>query len=244
MGEIFHEMAYGDKIQMHKYNIYRQYSELKFLKKKLKANEVILSLDFWKNYDNKQSYQIQSAYLGHECFTIFTAACNFSSIVGIPGNSKIARESGLKVVPITIVSNEIQHDGNVGFTNNNKLIEMIFEICSSIKTFHFWANGCSGQFRSKYVFPSFCYYPTSIKLTWNYGEAHHFKGIYLYIPLIKMFSAEHCKIIFVTLINNKVCVCVCVCERERERERERSLSYHLVMFKLELSICLSHSELK
>ena len=31
--------------------------------------------------------------------------------------------------------------------------------------------------RSKYVFRSFSYYPANIKLTWNYGEAHHFKGM-------------------------------------------------------------------
>ena len=34
--EMFHEMTYGDKMQMHKYNIYRQYSKLKFLKKNWK----------------------------------------------------------------------------------------------------------------------------------------------------------------------------------------------------------------
>ena len=31
--EMFNEMTYGDKMQMYKYNIYRQYSKLKFLKK-------------------------------------------------------------------------------------------------------------------------------------------------------------------------------------------------------------------
>lgn len=67
----------------------------------------------------------------------YTAACNFNSIVGIPGKSKIDRESGLKVVHIAIVSNKTQHDRNVDFTTINKLIEMILEICSFIKTFHF-----------------------------------------------------------------------------------------------------------
>ena len=33
MGEMFQEIAYGDKMRMHNYNIYRQYSEMKFLKK-------------------------------------------------------------------------------------------------------------------------------------------------------------------------------------------------------------------
>ena len=30
---MFNEMTYGDKMQMYKYNIYRKYSKLKFLKK-------------------------------------------------------------------------------------------------------------------------------------------------------------------------------------------------------------------
>ena len=30
---------------------------------------------------------------------------------------------------------------------------------------------------SYYVFHSFSYYPATIKLTWNYGKAHHFKGM-------------------------------------------------------------------
>ena len=33
MGEMFHEMGYGDEMQMHKCNIFRQYSKLKFFKK-------------------------------------------------------------------------------------------------------------------------------------------------------------------------------------------------------------------
>ena len=80
------------------------------LKKKLKADEVILSVDFSKNYDNKQRHKIQSAYFGHECFTIFTAACYFNSIVGIPGYVKIDEEKGWKVVSRAIMSNETQHD--------------------------------------------------------------------------------------------------------------------------------------
>ena len=37
-------------------------SELKWLKKNLKENEVILSIDFSKNYDNKQRHEVQSAH--------------------------------------------------------------------------------------------------------------------------------------------------------------------------------------
>ena len=32
------------------------------------------------------------------------------------------------------------------------------------------------QFRSQFVFRSLCYYPPALKLSWDYGETHHFKG--------------------------------------------------------------------
>ena len=60
--------------KMHVYNISRQYSELKYLKVNLKEDEIILSVDFSKNYDNKQPHEIQSAYFGQEAFTLYTAA--------------------------------------------------------------------------------------------------------------------------------------------------------------------------
>ena len=44
----------------------------------MKENEVIFSVDFSKNYE-KQFHETQSAYFGHEAFTIFTAACYFKS---------------------------------------------------------------------------------------------------------------------------------------------------------------------
>ena len=80
---------------------------------------------------------------------------------------------------MAIISNETSHDRNVAFTNNNKLIRIVREMAPTTDTFHFWSDGCAGQFRSCYVFQSFCAYPADIKLTWDYGEAHHFKGMFI-----------------------------------------------------------------
>ena len=66
------ELISGKKFHLHHY-IYRQYAELKWLKSNLKIDEVILSVDFSTNYDNKQRHEIQNAYFGRECFTLFTA---------------------------------------------------------------------------------------------------------------------------------------------------------------------------
>ena len=67
------DLVDGNKMKMHKYNIYRQLSELKCLKMSLKEDEVILSVDFSKDYENRQHHEIQSAYFGHKNFAIFTA---------------------------------------------------------------------------------------------------------------------------------------------------------------------------
>ena len=54
--------------KMHVYNIKCQYYELKHLKANLMKDEIILSVDFSKNYDKKQHHEIQSAYFGYEAF--------------------------------------------------------------------------------------------------------------------------------------------------------------------------------
>ena len=174
--ELLNEIIFGEKFCRHCYNIYRQYSELKFMKKNLKENEVILSVDFSRNYENKQVHEVQSAYFGHENFTLYTAACYFHKSLGIDGKSD---PNDLTVISMAIISNETSHDRNVAFTNNNKLIRIVREMAPTIDTFHFWSDGCAGQFRSRYVFRSFCAYPADIKLTWDYGEAHHFKGMFI-----------------------------------------------------------------
>ena len=43
---------------MHLHNMKRQYSELKHLKANLKEDDIILSVDFSKNYDSKQHHEI------------------------------------------------------------------------------------------------------------------------------------------------------------------------------------------
>ena len=79
----------------------------------LKENEVILSVDISKNYQNKQCHKIQNAFFGHENFTLFTAASYFHRQLSILKASpailrqlSILRASCLVIVPVAVVSNE------------------------------------------------------------------------------------------------------------------------------------------
>ena len=159
--------------KMHVYNISRQYSELKHLKADLKEDEIILSVDFLKNYDKQQHHEIQSAYFGYEAFTLYTAACYYRSH-DIDG-ACVDKDTGLKVLSVVIVSNELIHEGNIAFSCNMKLLEIVRQHIPSLKKAYFWSDGCTTQFHSRFTFRSVTFYPNNLKLSWDYGEAQYFK---------------------------------------------------------------------
>ena len=108
---------------------------------------------------NKQKNEIQSAYFGHEAFTLYTAACYFKS--HFP-NAKYDPDFNVYVLSTVIVSN---HERNITYSGNNKLIEHVRENLPTIDTVFFWSYGCSSQFRSRYVFLSLLSYPVDVKLS-------------------------------------------------------------------------------
>ena len=76
---------------------------MQYLKSQLEEEKVICSVDFSRNYGNKQKREIQSACFGHEVFTLFIAACYYKPTA--KENEKIDT-SGLVVHSVVIVSNE------------------------------------------------------------------------------------------------------------------------------------------
>ena len=103
------------------YSTFRQYSTLKYFKQNLKSNEVILSVDFSRNYNNKQKDEIQSVYFGHEAFTIYTAACYSEECVN--DQSETDLNSGLSL-SVAIVWNETAHERNIAIAYL-KLLEVV-----------------------------------------------------------------------------------------------------------------------
>ena len=93
-------------------------------------------------------------------------------------SNQILIKTGLTVIPVVIVSNQTVHERNIAFSCNVLLIDFIKNHFPRVEKVHFWSDGCSSQFRLQYVFRSFSYFPRNLELTWNYGEAHHFKGLH------------------------------------------------------------------
>ena len=136
--------------KMHVYNIKCQYYELKHLKANLTEDEIILSVDFLKNYDKKQHHEIQSSYFGYEAFTLYTAACYYRS-QDIDG-ACVNKDAGLKVLSVVIVSNETINERNIAFSCNMKVLEIVRQHILSLKKAYFWSDGCTAQFHSRFTF--------------------------------------------------------------------------------------------
>ena len=123
-------------------------------------------------------HKIQSAYFGHEAFTVFTAACYIKGSLSVVHylNLTVNNDTGLNVIPVAIISNQALHEENITFCCNDQLIDFDKNIKPEIRKLHFWSDRCCGQFRSQFVFHLMCYFPLDLEITWNYSEAHHFKG--------------------------------------------------------------------
>ena len=62
-------------------------------------------------------------------------------------------------------------------TVTKKVIQMVQNRLNQVKnTVYIWSDGCASQFRSQYVFWTLSFYPASLKVLWDYVEAHLFKG--------------------------------------------------------------------
>ena len=64
---------------------------------------------------------------------------------------------------------------------NMKLLDIVKQHLPGLKKTYFWSNGCSSQFRSRFTFQSMILYQLDLQISWDYGEAHPFKGPYNYI---------------------------------------------------------------
>ena len=145
----------------------QQHAFYNSLKEKIGGREMLMHVDYSKNYVNVQQGEIQSIYFGHSTFSIFTACCYIRSEDG-----KLANEN------VTVVSKASDHSRIAAFTCVNKVLTFMrekYDLPSGI-TLHVWSDGCSTQFRSRFVFRLLCDMDRSTKLRWYYNERHHGKG--------------------------------------------------------------------
>ena len=84
--ELFNEQ--GKILKAHIFVKRTQNTHYTWLKENLKTNEFIIHVDYSENYEDKEQEEIQSAYFGHNSFSIFTACCYTRRIDGTLLNEK------------------------------------------------------------------------------------------------------------------------------------------------------------
>ena len=92
----------------------------------------------------------------------------------------IRHEESLINENFAIVSEAKDHSHIAAHTCINKVIELIIEKHCHLKDFqnldlYIWSDGCSAQFRSKYVFALTSLFPSKFNVTRYYNERHHRK---------------------------------------------------------------------
>ena len=81
-----------------------------------------MQIDYSESYKNAEQNEIQSAYFGHSCFSIFTACCYYRT-----------EEGELMTYPVTITSTSSDHSRIAAFSCVNEILKVMEEGIIPIK---------------------------------------------------------------------------------------------------------------
>ena len=138
------------------------------IKENLKQSDLLIHVDYSQNYDNKHQNEVQSAYFGHNSFSIFTACCYFQD-----ETNSLAKQA------ITVTSESSDHCRSASISCLLKIINFMRETHSHLPlklNVIIWSDGCAPQFRSRFAFKLLSTFESSINLSWFYNERHHGKS--------------------------------------------------------------------
>ena len=100
-----------------------------------------LNSNFSENYSNRNQNEIQSVYFGNNTFSVLTACAFYSN------------QAAIEKVPITITT-ETRDKSRI--TSVSRVVSLMKYLRSQLDkefdTVHIFSNGCTAQFRSRYVF--------------------------------------------------------------------------------------------
>ena len=134
-------------------------------KSNLQEGQLLMQVDYSESYKNAEQNEIQSAYFGHTCFSIFTACCYYK-----------AEEGKQMKYPVTITSESSDHSRIAAFSCVNKIIKLMEEKIKPIKKVIVWSDGMAAQFHSRFVFMLLSTIDHAIDLERHYNEVPHGKG--------------------------------------------------------------------
>ena len=160
----------GNNKQPKKVEMYRKREQVASYNKQkddLKTREALIHVDYSENYNNTQQDEIQSVYFGQQNFSIFTCCSYYGK----------SEQGNLAKIPIAVINESSDYSRRAAFTCTNAIVnEFKKRMQDSLKKVILRSDGCSSQFRSKYVFGLMTRFDKSVQLELHYNEVHHGKG--------------------------------------------------------------------
>ena len=120
-----------------------QHAKFNSLKPNLQGNEILIQINYSENSANHDQNQIQNAYFGQSCFSIFTACC-YLAIDGVFVNENI-----------TVISEADYHSRIAALSCWLHVLSVVkekYENLPNSLVLHIWSDGCTGQVWSRFIF--------------------------------------------------------------------------------------------
>ena len=159
--------SWKESVESLKQHIFRKHSQAASLiepKSNLQEGHLLMQVDYNQSHKNPEQNEIQSAYFGHSCFSIFTACCYYRT-----------EEGESMTYPVTSTSESSDHSRIAAFSFINKILKVMEERINRIKKVNAWSDGMGAQFCSRFVFTLLSTISQEIDVEWHYNEAHHGK---------------------------------------------------------------------
>ena len=129
----------------------------------LKPGQALIHVDYSESYSNSKQDEAQSVYFGQQNVSIFTFCCYYCD----------SSEDNLTKFPIAVISELNDHSRIAAFSWIISIIDELKNWWVNCVRLILWSDGCSSQFRSKFVFALLTHFDRNIALQWNYNETHH-----------------------------------------------------------------------
>ena len=141
-------------IKTHIYRKRKQVASYKQWKLDLKPGEALIYVDYSESYSNSKQDEVQCAYFGQQNFSIFT----FCSYYRDSGKDNLTK------VPMAVISKSNDHSRIAAFSCIVTIVGELKKLTNELHKMILWSNGCSSQFRSKFVFALLTHFDRNIAL--------------------------------------------------------------------------------
>ena len=155
-------------LKKHSFIAKKQSEHYNFVKKNVKENEAVVSLDFVENYGFVIQDEAQSFHWNNDQATIFPIAVHYRDC------------NDVKLRSIVCISEHLKHDTLAVHVFQKKLISYLrSELIPDIKKNYYFSAGSAPQFKNRKNFLNLCLHESDfgIKAEWHFYATAHGKGV-------------------------------------------------------------------